>query len=488
MRLGSLFSGYGGLDLGVEAVTGASTAWCSDIDPGACKILAHRWPTVPNLGDISSVDWADVEPVDIITGGFPCQDVSLAGRRAGMTEGTRSGLWSEMLRAVETLRPSLMVAENVRGLLSAAADSQVEQCPWCMGDGTGVPLRALGAVLGDLADIGYDAAWHGLTAASVGAPHGRFRVFIVAWPTADTDSIGHERGRLAWGRRDGLANHRDDATHPDRAGSQGPQPTPGRNMPDRGATAKLCGFCGDPDDFHDEGGFCAGRCGGSCAAADTSSDGWDEGRTESTRLVGGPDAAIGGSAVAPDAEGFPRRIRYGDDVFTRCGEVRHFPAAGRGPITDAYGDGRESVGRFDSIERDSHRRDSQNSDGHQGQPPVTAYADRDTVRVEPIRELRGSDPTKPADLIQWGQFEPAVRRWEQLTRPAPAPTEIGAKGGQRLSPRFVEWMMGLPAGHVTDPAVGLSRNEQLKACGNGVVPQQAEAALRYLLDVRELVA
>jgi site-specific DNA-cytosine methylase len=78
MRIGSLFSGYGGLEQGVQAVLGGSTAWVSDIDKGACKILAHRYPDAPNLGDISKVDWSQVEPVDVLTGGFPCQDVSLS--------------------------------------------------------------------------------------------------------------------------------------------------------------------------------------------------------------------------------------------------------------------------------------------------------------------------------------------------------------------------------------------------------------------------
>lgn len=83
--------------------------------------------------------------------------------------------------------------------------------------------------------------------------------------------------------------------------------------------------------------------------------------------------------------------------------------------------------------------------------------------------------------IDWGDYETAIRRWEAATRPAPEPTETGPRGGQRLSPLFVEWMQGLPEGHVTDPAIGLTRNEQLKALGNGVVPQQAEAALRDML-------
>ena len=106
--------------------------------------------------------------VEVITGGFPCQDVSHAGKRAGLGEGTRTGLWAHMLAAIDTIRPRLVVAENVRGLLSARADSDMEPCPWCLGDPTASPLRALGAVLGDLADIGMDARWYGLPISSVG--------------------------------------------------------------------------------------------------------------------------------------------------------------------------------------------------------------------------------------------------------------------------------------------------------------------------------
>jgi DNA (cytosine-5)-methyltransferase 1 len=202
VKHGSLFSGYAGLDLAVNAVFGSETAWVSDVDPGACKILAHRLPDVPNLGDITTVDWSQVEPVEVMSGGFPCQDLSHAGKRAGMKPGTRSGLWSHMAYAISQLRPRYVVAENVRGLLSGEAHSDVELCPWCMGDGTGEPpLRALGAVLGDLADIGYDARWVGLRAADVGAPHGRFRVFVVARDAArddgrdDAESAGDRRGR-----------------------------------------------------------------------------------------------------------------------------------------------------------------------------------------------------------------------------------------------------------------------------------------------------
>ncbi len=182
-RIGSLFSGYGGLDLGVMNVLGGKVVWHVEFDAAPSKILDKNFPEVPNYGDITKVDWTTVEPIDVLTGGFPCQDVSLAGKRAGMKNGTRSGLWAEFANAISILRPEMVVIENVRGLLSATTNSNVEFCPWCMG-GTDSEhsLRALGAVLGDLCELGYNARWEIVSAADAGAPHRRQRVFIVASP------------------------------------------------------------------------------------------------------------------------------------------------------------------------------------------------------------------------------------------------------------------------------------------------------------------
>ena len=190
LTLGSLFTGWGGLDMAVEEVFGARTIWVSDIEQfdnkghkigNAPLILAHRFPGIPHLGDITKVDWSAVTPPDIIAGGSPCQDISTAGKRAGMTEGTRSNLWVEMREAIRILQPSYVVWENVHGSLSAPADSAVEPCPGCVGDGDNKPsLRALGRVLGDLAELGFDAEWHGLQASDIGAPHRRRRIFVLA--------------------------------------------------------------------------------------------------------------------------------------------------------------------------------------------------------------------------------------------------------------------------------------------------------------------
>lgn len=171
LRVGSLFSGYGGLDLAIEHTLGAETIWFSEINTPVARIFSHHWPDAPNLGDITTVDWQDVEPVDVLCGGFPCQDVSTVGKRAGLAPGTRSGLWSYMAAAIEVLQPRLVVIENVRGLLSSPAirapakgddDAHrnhddatpdpatlrnLESDPWGLGDNATRPLRAAGAVM-----------------------------------------------------------------------------------------------------------------------------------------------------------------------------------------------------------------------------------------------------------------------------------------------------------------------------------------------------
>jgi len=193
LKVGSLFAGYGGLSLAVEQHFDAELAWYSEFDPAPSRVMAEHWPDVPNLGDITKIDWSTVPPVDIIDGGSPCQDLSAAGKRAGMTDGTRSNLWVNMREAIAVLRPRYVVWENVRGAYSATAvseaDSEMEQWSGLLGDGSDRPsLRALGRVLGDLSDLGFDAEWRGVRASDVGAPHQRFRVFVLATRRDAADS------------------------------------------------------------------------------------------------------------------------------------------------------------------------------------------------------------------------------------------------------------------------------------------------------------
>lgn len=346
LRVGSLFSGYGGLDLAVEQALGAETVWFSEINEPVARVFAHHWPGVPNLGDITTVNWNEVPPVDVLCGGFPCQDVSTVGKRAGLAPGTRSGLWSHMAEAIDALQPELVVIENVRGLLSSSAirpptqgDDHDDRNPdhatpgdatvrylepdaWGLGDGAARPLRAAGAVLGDLADLGMDARWVGLPASLVGAPHHRHRIFITAHPA---DAVSHSLG-------DGL----------------------------------------DP---------------------------W-------RRDLGSGAGASGNDRV-------------------------------------------ESSGDRPGVERAAW---------------LAAQSARVRDAVEPDR----------GHLRRWGGYAHAIARWEHITgRPAPAPALLNEAAGPRPAPEFVEWLMGLPAGWVTNPAHELTPNQQVAALGNGVLPLQA---------------
>ena len=174
MKVGSLFSGIGGLDLGLERA-GMSIAWHSEIDPYACKVLKKHWPEVPNHGDIKLIDWSTVKPVDVICGGYPCQPFSTAGKRRG-TDDPRH-LWPWVREAISALRPQYAILENVRGHLSLGGTT----------------------VIGELAEIGYDAEWRVVSAAGLGANHRRQRIIIVAYPNSDHEPNGpkHEIGLVA---------------------------------------------------------------------------------------------------------------------------------------------------------------------------------------------------------------------------------------------------------------------------------------------------
>lgn len=157
LTVGSLFSGIGGLDLGLERA-GMEVIWQSEIDPYGCRVLKKHWPEVVNHGNIKEIKWGDVVRPDIICGGYPCQPFSTAGKRNG-TDDPRH-LWPWVREAISELRPKYAILENVRGHVSLG----------------------LNVVLGEMASIGYDAEWQIVSAASVGAPHRRDRVIIVAYP------------------------------------------------------------------------------------------------------------------------------------------------------------------------------------------------------------------------------------------------------------------------------------------------------------------
>src|SRR5690606_19102637 len=281
--------------------------------------------------------------------------------------------------------------ENVPGILTSAADGDLESCPWCLGDAGGEPpLRALGAVLADLARLGFDAEWTSLGAADVGAPHRRRRVFLIAWPA---DAPGARLEARRQGRPRGGA-----AADPAHVGYERPRPTrlgrPG-SADGRLAAPDAAGLGHGHAGQAGLGGVPAAPvAGGAAAAADTESVGRVEGRPEPARLVGGPDAPKRGRPTPADSCGVEPERRGG-------------PRELGGPATTE-------------------------------------------PRQEDERERAGDTAVdRGPQAPDWGPYAPAIARWERvMMRPAPAPTEPG-RTGERLSPAFVEWMMGAPAGHIT---------------------------------------
>jgi DNA (cytosine-5)-methyltransferase 1 len=369
VKIGSLFSGIGGLDLAVEAHFGARTVWQVEWEKHPASILARHFG-VPVYGDVTTLDWSTVEPVDILCGGYPCQPFSLAGNRKG-TDDPRH-LWPYFAAAIRSLRPSIVVLENVAAHLGLGFD----------------------AVLGDLAEAGFDAKWTVVRASDVGAPHRRERLFVLA----HAQDAGRQRSGTARDRGDGSTNGRDLA--PD-AGSQ--------------------------------------------------------------RYGSGQDAGLLGRVDGTDASGALQRERPREIVGDRGNEdASHGHSQGR--------EGPEPTGRCDlsagcgGATADTRGPGRERSTFLHGGTLGGRFAERETwADVDGL----GAD-------IEWGEYGPAVERWEARTRPAPAP--VDDKG--RLSPRFVEWMMGFPEGWVD----GIPRTAQLKALGNAVVPVQAMYALSVLAE------
>ena len=358
LRAGSLCTGYG-LDLAVTAVLDTGLAWYAEPDPHAAGVRAVRWPGPPNLGDLTTVDWATVPPVDLITAGWPCQDISLAGQGAGITEGTRSGRWLHIASCLLQLRPDFAYLENVAALRT----------------------RGLARVLADLAALGYDTQWATLRACDTGAPHRRARLFVLAV-------------------RPGCAGRLLAVAHP-------------------AAT--------DHDGSHDL------QAGGR--------------RPSDARRQVGLSAMIALTACPPQLPGGTRR-----------GPLLPTPDTGISP--NGHG-----------------RRGGRPGNGHESGSSLDAVIRTLTQAAGHASAARGD----PGIAVQWAGYEPAIRRWEQITgRPAPPPAEPGPRGRPVLNPGFCEWLMGLPEGWVCG-VPGLSRTIRLRTLGNGVVPRQGAAALRLLI-------
>lgn len=163
ITIGSLFSGIGGFELGLErAIPNAKTIWQCEQNKFAQKVLKKHWPDVPIYDDIKEMKHGTIDIVDIICGGFPCQDISQAGKGKGIANGERSGLWFEMLRIIDMVRPRIAIAENVTAITQKG--------------------RGMDIVISSLAQIGYNVEWIDVRAFDEGAPHKRERIFFVAYP------------------------------------------------------------------------------------------------------------------------------------------------------------------------------------------------------------------------------------------------------------------------------------------------------------------
>jgi len=167
--VGSLFAGIGGIELGLERA-GMKVVWQVEKDPYALAVLEKHWPSVKRYADVREVGARNLAPVDLICGGFPCQDISNAGKRKGIA-GERSGLWKEFARIIEEIRPRWTLIENVPALRS----------------------RGMEVVLRDLSARGYDAEWDCIPASAFGAPHRRDRLFVVAY--SERDYLRDQSGR-----------------------------------------------------------------------------------------------------------------------------------------------------------------------------------------------------------------------------------------------------------------------------------------------------
>lgn len=626
---GELFAGYGGLALAVEMAFGAETRWVAEWDDAPSKILSNRFPGCVNFRDVTTVNWYGVETVTILSGGSPCQDVSAAGRRKGMTEGTRSNLWVAMMEAIRITRPRFVVWENVRGAYTARAASasdpehphaeELDELPGRIADledgldfddtgkiqedtsdpdvvaqwrtatdrldelskhQTPLQLRALGRVLGDLASLGYRAEWRGLKASDVGAPHARFRVFVLAeliedhgephstWPLASWDEdadVWRSPHTDIFGDADVFTDSFPTCGAMRNGFIYARKPWEARVIPSEALLRTPCAEEAGGGPLHPDDAKAKGqtlRLTGQILA--------HEGHIQPRHALPTPRATRGGShtetvtallGTPRCADGVMQDLRHQENITNPRGRLEDMVALLPTPAANVADNGgsqdpakRRAGNHSISIQDVAEHRllptpmaqpSGNNAEDHLRKKPgrevvtdltvltegrllstggrllfdeehllptpttspetgngharnlgaeskliPTPRAQNCEQRNSTIRERPKGEPQNIENAlavtvteeptVNWGPYLGAIQRWEEVTgHPAPSPTEpTGKNGRHRLSAFFVEWMMGLPPGWVTAMiGQGITRNEALKALGNGVVPRQAAAAL-----------
>jgi DNA (cytosine-5)-methyltransferase 1 len=435
-RTASLCSGYGGLERAAQQLWSPELLWYAENDLYASAVLAHHWPGIPNLGDITAADWAVQPRVDLLLAGFPCTDISNAGPRTGIT-GPRSGIWVDVAEAVAVLRPSLVLLENVAALRT----------------------RGLDTVVRDLARIGYALRWISTRASETGAPHPRHRWFGAAVPVSDEPLPG--AGDVP---AKGLPFHGEFTGGTVRERVRIPAVPVGALLKTPTSQLGTNGSAQHPDKR---------KAGGHGPTLDD----------EVSFLLPTPTTAdgTGGHKVRGGARGSEMLLSGLAAHFADRQELLLPTPASRDWKSGASNLMDRNSRPLNEVVVNSLLPTPKASDGPHGGPNQRDAAGNSYL---PARAVRlGVPPGQSRWTCEDGRdFGPAVERWEALTGfPAPPPAETGPRGGRRVAPPFVEWMMGLPPGYVT--GLDLPRKEQLIVLGNGVVWTQAVAAYRELLEL-----
>ncbi len=450
-------AGYGGLSMGLAAATGATVSYVVENEPNAIEVLKVRHPEAERLEDLKEVDWSQVRSPRWMCAGFPCQPFSDAGHRLGADDPRH--LWPWVLRGIIALRPDFVLLENVRGFVK----------------------RGLPEVLADLEAAGYGGAWSVVSAASVGAPHLRKRVFVLA------------------------SRH-----------------LPPGFMEVKDSGAPLADLLPTPAARDSKGCDLASRQGGSGLPS----------AIATMPLMPTPTVHLSGRSAVPNRESAARRIgpegrRNLEDAVSLLPTPR---------VSDSTGSGVRGVGGVNPREAVTLLPTPRATDvGTEGRRAGNGFRPPLSQVVLPLLPTpratdggnggnggpnqRGSsgDLAMPSvvhvDAETWGKFAPAIERWRLTTgHPVAEATEPGVRGGRRLASRFVEWMMGLPPGYVTDVQVpdekemkrrmraqkhsmpvetvfrAMTNAAVFRLLGNGVVPPQCTRAVQLLFgSVRRLL-